>query len=82
VLGADYPSSACCACACSEADEAPGNCVLAPVPGVVGTMMAVESLKFLAGVNAPAPMLRVYSGIGSEFRHPGISKRADCPLCA
>ena len=85
VFGPDYAHSPCYACVYSEEDETLGGCagngVLAPIPGVIGTMMAVESLKFLAGIDSPAPMLRLYDGVASEFRHLGVSKRAGCPTC-
>lgn len=86
VFGPDYSASPCYRCLYAEADESLGDCagngVLAPVPGVIGTLMAVETLKFLAGVAAPAPLLRLYDGTASEFRHLGISRRPDCPACA
>ena len=86
VFGPDYSGSPCYRCLYAEADESLGNCagngVLAPVPGVIGTLMAVETLKFLAGIDSPAPLLRLYDGTASEFRHLGVSKRPDCPTCA
>jgi len=86
VFGPDFTVSPCYACLYAEADESLGDCagngVLAPVPGVIGTLMAVETLKFLAGIAAPAPLLRLYDGTASEFRHLGVSKRPDCPTCA
>lgn len=86
VFGPDYSESPCYRCLYADADESLGNCagngVLAPVPGVVGTLMAVECLKFLAGIAPPAPLLRLYDGTASEFRHLGVSKRPDCPACA
>ena len=86
VFGPDYSESPCFECLYVEADESLGNCagngVLAPVPGVIGTMMAVEALKYLAGIGSPAPLLRLYDAIASEFRRLGISKRRDCPVCA
>ena len=86
VFGPDYSESPCFECLYVEADESLGNCagngVLAPVPGVIGTMMAVEALKYLAGIESPAPLLRLYDAAASEFRRLGISKRRDCPVCA
>lgn len=86
VFGPEYTESPCYRCVYDEADESIGDCagngVLAPVPGVIGTMMAVEALKFLSGLNTPAPLLRLYDGVESEFRHLGVSKRPDCPACA
>jgi adenylyltransferase/sulfurtransferase len=58
VFGPDYSESPCYRCLYADADESLGDCagngVLAPVPGVVGTLMAVECLKFLAGIAPPA----------------------------
>ena len=86
VFGPDYSRSPCYRCLYEEADESIGDCagngVLAPIPGVIGTLMAVETLKSLAGVTSPVPMLRLYDGTSSEFRHLGVSKRPDCPACA
>ena len=86
VFGPDYAASPCYRCLYEEADESLGSCagngVLAPIPGVIGTMMAVEALKFLAGVDSPVPLLRLYDGTASEFRHLGVSKRPECPVCA
>lgn len=85
VFGPDYDDSACYACLYSDNDElledCAGNGVLAPIPGVVGTLMAVETLKFLAGIEAPAPTLRLYDGVAGEFRQLVVSKRKDCPVC-
>jgi molybdopterin/thiamine biosynthesis adenylyltransferase len=86
VFGPDYAESPCYRCLYDDADESLGDCagngVLAPVPGVVGTLMAVECLKYLAGIAPPAPLLRLYDATASEFRHLGVSKRPDCPACA
>jgi len=86
VFGPDYSESPCYRCLYAEADESLGDCagngVLAPVPGVIGTLMAVETLKFLAGIGSPAPVLRLYDGTACEFRHLGVSRRPDCPACA
>lgn len=86
VFGPDYATSPCYRCVYDDADDTLGDCagngVLAPIPGVIGTLMAVETLKYLAGNGAHAPLLRLYDGAASEFRHLGMSKRADCPACA
>ena len=85
VFGPDYESSPCYRCIYDEYDESVGDCagsgVLAPVPGVIGTMMAVETLKYVAGVNAP-PFLRLYDATSAEFRRLDISKRPACTTCA
>ena len=86
VFGPDFSASPCYRCLYDEADESIGDCagngVLAPIPGVIGTLMAVETLKFLAGVETSAPLLRIYDGISSDFRALGVSKRQGCRACA
>ncbi len=86
VFGPDYATSPCYRCLYVEADESLGNCagngVLAPVPGVVGTLMAAEALKFLADIDEAAPVLRLYDALATEFRHLGIRKRENCQACA
>ena len=85
VFGPDYEVSPCYRCLYTEADESlldcAGNGVFAPVPGVIGTMMAVEALKFLAGLDSPRGTLRLYEGDSGRFHSVKIPKRADCPAC-
>lgn len=86
VFGPDYSSSPCYRCLYSEADESldscSGNGVLSPVPGVVGTLMAVEALKTLAGLDCASGKLQLYDASASEFRRLDIQKRTSCPACA
>lgn len=86
VFGPDYDAAPCYECLYAEADESLGDCagsgVLAPVPGVIGTLMAVETLKFLAGVASSAPMLRLYDGVTSDFRSLVVKKREGCMACS
>ena len=85
VFGPDYTTSPCYRCLYSEADESlldcAGNGVFAPVPGVIGTMMAVEALKFLAGIDSPRGMLSLYEGDSGRFHSVKIPRRPDCPAC-
>lgn len=85
IFGPDYTRSPCYRCVYDEHDESVGDCagsgVLAPVPGVIGTMMAVETLKYIAGVDAP-PLLRLYDATVAEFRRLDIGKRPACATCA
>ena len=85
VFGSDYSKSPCYRCLYSEADESLENCagngVLAPVPAVIGTLMAVEALKTLAGIDVRTGVLRLYDGQSSEFQSIAINKRSDCPTC-
>ncbi len=86
VFGPDYTQSPCYRCLYQESDESLDNCagngVLAPVPGVIGTLMAVEALKIAAGITVETGKLSLYDAIASEWRKVGIKKRQDCPVCA
>ncbi|MCI5098058.1 MAG: molybdopterin-synthase adenylyltransferase MoeB [Rhodobacteraceae bacterium] len=61
---------------CSEAG------VIGPLPGVVGTMMAVEAVKLITGAGSVlrGEML-IYDGLYGETRKIRLSKRSDCPVC-
>jgi molybdopterin/thiamine biosynthesis adenylyltransferase len=86
VFGPDYGSMPCYRCLYTEADESmdscAGNGVLSPVPGVIGTMMAVEALKYFAGMESDTTMLHLYDAAATEFHSLRINKRTDCPACA
>ncbi|MGP6087691.1 HesA/MoeB/ThiF family protein [Antarctobacter jejuensis] len=56
--------------------------VLGPLPGVVGSMMAVECIKLIAGAGAVlrGEML-IYDALWGETRKIRLNRRADCPVC-
>jgi molybdopterin/thiamine biosynthesis adenylyltransferase len=85
VFGPDYGKTPCYRCLYQEADESlescSGNGVLSPVPGVIGTMMAVEALKLLSGLDTETGTLNLYDAMSTEWRKLGIRKRKNCPAC-
>ena len=85
IFGPDYRKSPCYRCLYIESDESldscAGNGVLAPVPGVIGTMMAVETLKILSGIETEYGKLNLYDALSSDWRKVGINKRPKCPTC-
>ena len=85
VFGPDFDTSPCYRCLYQEKDESfescAGNGVLAAVPGVIGTLMAAEALKYLAGIDSPRGRLLLFDAASGDFRSVAISKRADCPVC-
>lgn len=61
---------------CSEAG------VLGPLPGVVGSMMAVEAVKVIAETGAPLRgELLIYDALYGETRRIALKRRKDCPVC-
>ena len=85
VFGPDYGRSPCYRCLYQEADESlescAGNGVLGPVPGVIGTMMAVEALKAAAGLAVETGVLNIYDAASSEWNKVKIRRRRNCPGC-
>ncbi len=61
---------------CSEAG------VIGPLPGVIGTMMALEAVKLItgAGQSLLGDML-IYDGLYGETRKIKLRRRADCATC-
>ena len=51
------------------------------MPGVVGTLMATEALKFLAGLNGRRGVLRLFDAGSDEVHSLTIAKRPDCETC-
>ena len=85
VFGPDYNESSCYRCLYEEADESLENCagngVLSAVPGVIGTLMAVEALKYLAGIGSARGVLQLYDAGNGGFQSVDIAKRDGCPGC-
>lgn len=56
--------------------------VAAPLPGVLGTMMAMEAVKEITGAGVGLMgRLMIYDGLYAENRVIKVKKRDDCPVC-
>ena len=56
--------------------------VLGPLPGVVGAMMAVETVKKIAGAGqVPCGELLIYDALWGETRKIALKRRPGCPVC-
>ncbi|GAB4274695.1 MAG: HesA/MoeB/ThiF family protein [Pararhodobacter sp.] len=56
--------------------------VIAPLPGVLGSMMALEAVKVLTGAGAPLRgAMLIYDGLYADTRRITTRPRADCPAC-
>ncbi|MEM9708090.1 MAG: HesA/MoeB/ThiF family protein [Pseudomonadota bacterium] len=80
--------TACYACLFPvEADpERSATCaeagVAAPLPGVIGTMMALEAIKILSGAGeALWGKMALYDGLTGETRTVALTRTTDCPVC-
>ena len=62
--------------ACAEAG------VVGPLPGVIGSMMALEAIKIIAGAGEPLRgRMMIFDGLWGENRTMKLSRRDDCPVC-
>lgn len=62
--------------ACAEAG------VAGPLPGVIGSMMALEAIKIIAGAGEPLRgRMLIFDGLHGENRVMKIARRGDCPVC-
>lgn len=86
VFGPDYNVGPCYRCLYTEADESldscAGNGVLSPVPGVIGTLMAVEALKYFCDIETDCSSLLLYDAAAGSFQSVKISRREECAACA
>ena len=56
--------------------------VIAPLPGVLGSMMALEAVKYLTQAGEPLRgALLIYDGLYGETRKITTKQRPDCPIC-
>lgn len=79
--------SPCYACLFPEEGEAnDGPCalfgVLAPLVGVIGSMQAVEAIKYLAGMPVRTGILTLYDGLQGQIRQVRVPRDPACPVCS
>ncbi|MBL9058454.1 MAG: ThiF family adenylyltransferase, partial [Mangrovicoccus sp.] len=57
--------------------------VVGPLPGVIGSVMALEAIKIVTGAGTPlrGEML-IFDGLHGESRRITLRRRADCPVCS
>nr|WP_245727203.1 HesA/MoeB/ThiF family protein [Paracoccus isoporae] len=57
--------------------------VVGPLPGVIGSMMALEAIKHLTGAGETlAGAMLIYDGLHGETRRIALGRRTDCPVCS
>ncbi len=56
--------------------------VLGVLPGIIGSLQAVEAIKFILGIGSPLVGRSLqYDALEGEFREFRIHKNPDCPVC-
>lgn len=82
----NQPGEPCYGCLYSNEDEWLGDCqgngVLAPVPGVIGTLMAVETLKLLVGLDSRLRnRLLLWDAKRGDWQSVALKRDPTCPEC-
>ncbi|MEK6550331.1 MAG: molybdopterin-synthase adenylyltransferase MoeB [Pseudomonadota bacterium] len=80
------PGGPCYRCLYPPSDEPEEPCatfgVLAPAAGVIGSLMAVETLKLIMGIGESlAGRLMLYDALRAEWREMKLRKDPACPVC-
>ena len=71
-----FPAPPASARSCSEAG------VVSPVPGVIGTMMALEAIKRLTGVASDEPhLMHIFDGLSGRNRSIAMTPDSHCRIC-
>ena len=56
--------------------------VIGPLPGVMGAMIAIETIKLITGAGAPLRgRMLIHDALYAEARVITLERRADCPVC-
>ncbi len=87
VFRADHEASPCYRCLYQEGGELEERCsetgILAPLPGIIGSIQATEALKVLLGVGDPlVGKLLILDASTMEWRMVRLRKDPACPACA
>lgn len=80
------PGSACYRCLFPEPpepeplSESSGEGILGVVPGVIGTILATEAIKFLLGIgNLLTDRVLIYDALAAGFKEEEVESHGECP---
>ena len=87
VFRPDIGGGPCYRCLYGESDEALEDCrnngVIAPLVGVIGSLMAVEAIKILLGLgDESAGKVLLYDARTLRWRELGLPRDPGCPVCS
>jgi len=56
--------------------------VVSPVPGVIGTLQAIETIKLILNISTPSiGRLLLFDGLQMQFQEISVRKDPACPVC-
>jgi molybdopterin-synthase adenylyltransferase len=77
------PDTPCLQCMFTDAPPKEVFPVAGATPGVIGSLQAMEAIKYLTGIGSTLKNeLLVWSGMDADFRTLKIRKNPACPACA
>ncbi|MEE2767164.1 MAG: molybdopterin-synthase adenylyltransferase MoeB [Pseudomonadota bacterium] len=81
------PSSPCYNCLYANIDELSETCaqsgVIAPLTGAIGSIQALETMKFICGIGEPlVGRLLLLDGLTMEWHRMQLPKDPACPTCS
>lgn len=87
VFRADRDESPCYRCLFPGGEDEAETCsetgVLSPLPGVIGTLQAVEAIKVLLGIGEDlSGRLVLFDALGGRWRTLSVPRDPQCPICA
>ncbi|MCE2573569.1 HesA/MoeB/ThiF family protein [Motilimonas eburnea] len=80
------PDSACYHCLFPSTEEQALNCsnsgVLGPVVGTIGSLQALEAIKYIVGLPSGIKnQLKLFDGLSLNWQSFAIKRDPDCPVC-
>jgi molybdopterin/thiamine biosynthesis adenylyltransferase len=81
-----YDDSPCYNCLYPDQGELEENCVrngvIAPLPGIIGSMQALEAIKLVLGIGQILRgRLLLLDGLSMEWQRMNLKKNPQCPTC-
>lgn len=78
----DSPPSENAASSCSQSQSCSEAGVLAVIPGIIGTIQATETLKFLINKGELLTnKLLMFNALNMDFRTVNFNRNTECPIC-
>ncbi|WP_434637483.1 HesA/MoeB/ThiF family protein [Klebsiella sp. I138] len=75
----------CYRCLWPDSSEPERNCrtagIIGPVVGMMGTLQALEAIKWLSGMATPRNTLRLFDARTSQWRSLALQRAQSCPVC-
>jgi adenylyltransferase/sulfurtransferase len=56
--------------------------VCSPLPGIIGTLQALEAIKLITGAGQPSiGRLQLFNGLAMQMQAVSVKRDPSCPVC-